>query len=149
MALYTFKAFFKFSTKAWISIDAIEDRSRGSIPDYFAIDGPGSVDVYPRLEEAVRSQRIAIRVPYSTTSTRIGSEAMKSLDHYYQYQNYNPSFPIWLGIRRFLNGKFIETIRLNDPRASLGSAPHVFASGRYWGQVIDLKIPSPTLFYDI
>ena len=149
MALYTFKAFFKFATKTWIPVDAIEDWSRGSIPDYFPIDGPGSVDIYPKLEEAVRNKRIAIRVPYSTTSTAIGNDAMNSLNHYYQYQNYNPSFPMWLGIQRFLNGKFIETIRLNDPHASQGSSPHVYANGVYWGQVIDLKLSSPTLFYDI
>jgi hypothetical protein len=149
MALYTFKSYFKFATKAWIQVDAIEDRSRGPIPDYFPIDGPGSVDIYPKLQEAVQNKRIAIRVPYSTTRSVIGSEAMKSLDYYYQYQNYNPFFPIWLGIQRYLNGKYIETIRLNDPRASLSSAPSVYANGRYWGQVIDLKIPFPTLFYDI
>jgi hypothetical protein len=149
MALYTFKAFFKFAEKAWIPVDAIQDRSRGPIPDYFLIDGPGSVDIYEKLEEAVRSKRLALRVPYSTTSTRIGKEAMDSLSHYHQYQHYNPSFPMWLGIQRFLDGRFIETIRLNDPGASQASAPHVYANGRYWGQVIDLEIPSATLFYDI
>ena len=149
MALYTFKAYFKFETKTWIPVDAIEDRSRGPIPDYFPITGPGSVDIYPKLQEAVRNKRIAIRVPYSTTSSVIGAEAMRSLNYYYQYQNYNPSFPMWLGIQRYLNGKYIETIRLNDPRAVLASAPHVYANGVYWGQVIDLNLPSPTLFYDI
>src|SRR5688572_10186693 len=106
MALYTFKAFFKFSTKAWIPVDAIQDRSQGPIPDYFPIEGPGSVDIYPKLEEAVRSKRIAIRVPYSTTSTHIGADAMKSLNYYHQYQHYNLSFPIRLGVQRFMNGRF-------------------------------------------
>jgi len=101
------------------------------------------------VEEAVKSKRLALRVPYSTTSSRIGDDAMKSLNHYYQYQNYNPSFPMWLGIQRYLDGRFIETIRVNDPMASLASAPGVYANGRYWGKVIDLKIPSGTLFYDI
>jgi hypothetical protein len=149
MALYTFKAYFKFSDRAWIPIDAIEDRSRGSIPDYIRIDSPGDVDLYSKLEDAVKRQQLGLRVPYSTTSSIIGKKAMDGLDYYHQYQHYNPSFPMWFGIQRFLDGRFIETIRLNDPRASQWSAPHVYASGRYWGQVIDLKIPSATLFYDI
>lgn len=145
----TYKAYFKFSTKWWIPIDAIQDRSRGPIPDYIRIDSPGDVDLYAKLEEALKRQQLGLRVPYSTTSSVIGKEAMDSLNHYHQYQHYNPSFPMWFGIQRFLDGRFIETIRLNDPRASQWSAPHVYANGRYWGQVIDLKIPSGTLFYDI
>ncbi|MEQ1764616.1 MAG: hypothetical protein ABL984_15915 [Pyrinomonadaceae bacterium] len=145
----TYKAFFKFATKWWIPIDAIEDRTRGGIPDYIRIDSPGDVDLYAKLEEALKRQRLGLRVPYSTTSSVIGKQAMDSLNHYHQYQNYNPSFQMWFGIQRFLDGRFIETIRLNDPRASQGSAPSVYASGRYWGQVIDLKLQSGTLFYDI
>jgi len=56
---------------------------------------------------------------------------------------------MWLGIQRYLDGIFIETIRLNDPRASQASGPSVYANGRYWGQVIDLNIPSGNLVYDI
>ena len=144
----TYKAFFKFSTKWWIPIDAIEERTRG-IPDYIRIDSPGDVDLYAKLEEALKSQRLRLRVPYSTTSSIIGKEAMDSLNHYHQYENYNPTFSMWFGIQRFLDGRFIETIRLNDSGASQWSAPSVYANGRYWGKVIDLKIPSGKLFYDI
>lgn len=141
----TYKAFFKYDSRGWIPIDAIEDRTH-SIPSYIRIDSPGRIDLHQTLEEARQRQRLGIRVSKATIYSMIGREALDGLNLRHQYnQSINMSFVV----EKYTNGKMVESIILRDYAASQGSAPGVYDNGLYWGKVIDLKLPSAVLARDV
>jgi len=143
-ALY--KAFFRYDTRWWIPIDAIEYKRRGSgIPDYHSIDSPGDLDLQLTFEEARQRQHLGIRVSKATIYSIIGREALDGLNLRHQYKQ---SFGMWFVVEKHSNGRISDSVSISDPQASQWTAPSVYSTGWYWGMVIDLKLPSAVLGRD-